>query len=129
MNSNAPNLTALIIAVELDGKLDVYQELLNAGYSVYCASSYAEGMAFLNDRSIDFVIVDQGTAAFEGKIVLERAIEINRHRPVLVITRSANMTNYLDAMQLGALDYLEMPGDADLILRHVRAHTQRVPDC
>ncbi len=119
-----PNPKVLLIAHELDSLYGICQELLKAGYFVYSASSYAEGVAILNHRSIDFVIVDEGTAAFEGKPILERAVEINRRLPVLVITRSVNMTNYMDAMQLGALDYLETPVNAELILRYVRAHTQ-----
>jgi DNA-binding NtrC family response regulator len=43
----------------------------------------------------------------EGKAVLERAIQIARHLPVLVLASRLHMSCYLDAMQLGAVDYLE----------------------
>ena len=53
--------------------------------------------------------VSQGTSNFEGRGVLARAIEQDRHTPVLVLTRSIDMPCYLEAMQLGARDYVEKP--------------------
>jgi PleD family two-component response regulator len=41
--------------------------------------------------------------------VLERSIEKDRHLPVLVVARCHNMRCYLEAMQLGAVDYLAEP--------------------
>jgi DNA-binding NtrC family response regulator len=41
--------------------------------------------------------------------VLERAIEQNRHAPLLVLTRYIEVPCYLEAMQSGALDYVEKP--------------------
>lgn len=36
-------------------------------------------------------------------------MEKNRHLPVVVVARCHNMHCYLDAMQLGAVDYLAEP--------------------
>jgi FixJ family two-component response regulator len=47
---------------------------------------------------------------------------IDRHTPVLVLTRSVDMHCYLEAMQLGAVDYLEKPLPAAEILRIVEIH-------
>ncbi len=57
----------------------------------------------------DLVIVDQGGPAFEGRVIVEDAVRKDRKIPVLVITRHHNMACYLEAMQLGAVDYLEKP--------------------
>ena len=55
------------------------------------------------------VIVAQGSSKFEGHAVLERAVERNRHAPVLVLTRYIEVPCSLEAMQLGAFDYAEKP--------------------
>jgi len=101
--------------------------LRQRGYEVHCVRSYAEGAACLDHEPVDMVIVSQGSAAFEGRRVLERAIEKDRHKPVLVLTRSADMNCYLEAMQLGACDYLEKPVSAASLGEFVRTHLQPQP--
>jgi DNA-binding NtrC family response regulator len=98
------------------------QLLQQAGYTVRCCSSYTEGKACLDSRTASFVIVSQGGPAFEGREVLQRAIEKDRHTPVLVLTRAVNMSCYLEAIQLGAFDYLQKPLKAEEILGLVSAH-------
>jgi FixJ family two-component response regulator len=64
---------------------------------------------------IDFVIVNQGSPAFEARELVERVLARNRRTPVVVLTHSLDMGCYLEAMQLGAADYLEKPlSPADL---------------
>jgi FixJ family two-component response regulator len=36
-------------------------------------------------------------------------LQMDRHRAVLVVTRCVDMSCYLEAMQMGAVDYLEKP--------------------
>jgi DNA-binding response OmpR family regulator len=71
--------------------------------------SYEEGLCRLNAEPFDFIIVDQGSPHFEGRLVLERSIEENPHLPVLVVARCHSMATHLEAMQLGAVDCLAEP--------------------
>jgi DNA-binding response OmpR family regulator len=102
--------------------------LQQQGYEVRCCTSYREGEGCLKCELFDLVIVDQGGTAFEGRHVLERVIERDWHTPVLVLTRVANMPCYLEAMQLGALDYLEKPVATSelpkLMAIHARSHAR-----
>ena len=87
-----------------------YCSVLKAwGYEVRACRCYEEGMSYLGSEVFDFVIVSQGGHDFEGRCVLERAMEINRRLPVLVVARCLDITCYLEAMQLGAVDYLTEP--------------------
>jgi FixJ family two-component response regulator len=67
-------------------------------------------------------MVSQGGRSFEGRCVIERAIEINRRLPVLVLARCLDMTCYLEAMQLGAADYLAEPITFAEMERVIRNH-------
>ena len=100
--------------------------LRSRGYEVVTCSSYAEGVDRLQREGLDFVIVGQGGPNFEGRSVLERAIEIDRHRPVLVLTPRLDMHCYLDAMQLGAVDYLQKHVHPADLVWVVETHLQRV---
>jgi DNA-binding NtrC family response regulator len=90
--------------------LQHYSTMLEAyGYQVRRCGSYPEGVRRLGNEAFDFVIVSQGSAKFEGSCVLKRAIELDRSLPVLVVARCLDMGCYLEAMQLGARDYLVQP--------------------
>lgn len=109
-----------------------YSEILRLkGYDVRSSTSYREGEACLEQQAFDLVIVAQGSSDFEGHAVLARAIERDRHAPVLVLTRSIEMSCYLEAMQLGALDYLEKPVRASevgiLVERYLRNRGAKTP--
>jgi DNA-binding response OmpR family regulator len=85
------------------------RQLRERGLSVRACSSYDEGERWLERESYHLVIVDQGGPAFEGKVIAVRSILKDRMVPVLVITRHHHMPAYVEAMHLGAADYLEKP--------------------
>ena len=49
---------------------------------------------------------------------------IDRRTPVLVITRGRDMHCYLEAMQLGAVDYLEKPIASSELAHVIEAYRQ-----
>jgi DNA-binding NtrC family response regulator len=59
--------------------------------------------------AFDLIVVGQGSRNFEGRCVLAGASEFNRRLPVVVVARHLEMECYLEAMQLGAVDYLAGP--------------------
>ena len=104
-----PRGKALLVE-EDPGNLRYYSNILEGyGYRVRACNSYREGVVCLTGEIFDFVMVSQGTPKFEGICVLKRATEINRSLPVLVVARCLDMGCYLEAMQLGAVDYLVEP--------------------
>lgn len=96
------------------------------GHEVRIAPSYGDGWLALDKEHFDFVIISQGSRAFEGRGLVQHAIEIERHLPILVLTNCLDMGCYLEAMQLGAADYLEKPvlpsEIAHLIETHVKSY-------
>jgi DNA-binding NtrC family response regulator len=105
--------------------LQFYSTILEAyGYRIRRCSSYHEGVHCLGDEVFDFVIVSQGTPNFEGSWVLMRATEVDPSLPVLVVARCLDMDCYLEAMQLGAIDYLVEPLTVWEIGRLLERHSQ-----
>ena len=88
--------------------------LRNKGYKTLLGRSLSEGIKFLGTEDVSLVIVSQGTPAFEGRQVLERSLRLCPKVPVLVVARALDTHCYLDAMDLGATDYLERPEPEDL---------------
>ena len=103
--------------------LEYYRALLEEqGYKVCIANSYESAARCLEGKSLDFILVGQGTSAFEGRCVVERALRLDQRQPVVVLSRCLDMDCYLEAMQLGAVDYLEKPVSPAEIVRVVRTH-------
>ena len=104
-----PQQRVLLVDQEAGDRERYAQHLRDRGLWVRACSSYEEGERWLERERYDLVIVDQGGPEFEGKVIAARSIMKDRRVPVLVITRHHHMAAYVEAMQLGAADYLEKP--------------------
>lgn len=88
--------------------------LSDLGYVFVICGCYEEGARRVATEDFDFAIVSQGGESFEGRCVLERAAELHRDIPIIIVTHCLDTHCYLEAMELGAVDYLERPGPSDL---------------
>ena len=104
-----PQQSVLLVDLDADDRERYARHLRDRELRVRACSTYEEAGQYLERERYSLVIVDQGGPAFEGKVVAARSIMKDRTVPVLVITRHHQMAAYLEAMQLGAVDYLEKP--------------------
>jgi DNA-binding NtrC family response regulator len=99
----------LVVDEDLKDLLYYSAVLQHQGYEVHSIPSYKDGAVWVGREDFDLILVSQGSSRFEGRCVLARAIEKDRHAPVVVLSRSVDMPCYIEAMQSGALDYMEKP--------------------
>ncbi len=112
-----------LVVDEDRGDLAYYRAILQrSGWTVVTCSSYDAALDFFRAESFDLVIVSQGSCAFEGRLVLERAVTSYRKTPVLVVARTLDMGCYLEAMRMGATDYLEGPVPENELMRAAHGH-------
>ena len=105
----------LLLILEEAHDLNAYGTFLRErGYETLMCNSPRDGLNSLERESVSMVIVGQDTRAFEGRQVLERSMKLHPEVPVLVVARVLDMHYYLEAMELGAADYLERPEPSDL---------------
>ena len=106
---------AVLMILDESEDLERYGNFLrDSGYEIVTCNSAGEGLNFLETEPVAFVIVSQPTPLFQGRQVLERAVRIHPEIPVVVVARVLDMHYYLEAMDLGAIDYLERPEPRDL---------------
>jgi CheY-like chemotaxis protein len=88
--------------------LTYYAELFETlGFRVFRYESYAAAInSILLGRTFDLAVVDQGSPAFEGRVVLRY---LRPFTPFVVLTRSYRVDCYREAIGLGAAEYLEKP--------------------
>ncbi|HAH07866.1 MAG TPA: sigma-54-dependent Fis family transcriptional regulator [Elusimicrobia bacterium] len=85
------------------------QILERRGYSVEEAGSGAEGLKALHRRSFDLVILDLRMPGMPGLDVLRRIKEAAPETLVLIITGHPSVSSAVEAMKLGAYDFLPKP--------------------
>jgi len=121
--------TVLLVDEDLEYLEFIRRIIQGSGYSVEACNSYTEGIRQLESGAFEFIVVGQGSRFFEGRCVVERASKVNRRLPVVVVARQLEMECYLEAMQLGAVDYVAEPSVGAEITRllhdHLRHHQSR----
>jgi two-component system C4-dicarboxylate transport response regulator DctD len=117
-----PRITVLVMDEDADDLRSSSSLLEQKGFDVRACGTCAEALRWLQSEVFDFIIVSQGGPNFEGRSVLERAIEIDRRMPVLVLARHADIPCYIESVQSGALDYFEKPLAPQELLRLVKSH-------
>ena len=116
--ANRPFHGAKILLVSKNPEdLSYYEAILrNMHCKVQTSSSFGKGVRLLEREQYDLVVLDQGSSRFEGRQVLRTAIEADAEVPVLVLARTYDTRCYEEAMQSGALDYVEgRLGEAEIV--------------
>jgi len=90
------------------------------GYEVITVASGEGAIAALGSFSPDIVIADVVLPSGDGFSMLEHARERGLHCPIIVITAYGSQESAVQALRLGAYDFVTKPFDLDVILAAVR---------
>jgi two-component system response regulator AtoC len=96
----------LIVDDEEDLTLGYSRCLLKVGYEVKTASSGEEAIDKLKKEIFDLVLLDIRLPRMDGMEVLSRALESDPDLVIIMITAHGSVQSAVDAMRLGAYDYL-----------------------
>jgi two-component system, OmpR family, response regulator len=95
--------------------------LTSAGINVDFAATGHEGMQLTVTGAYDLVILDLVMPDIDGRLVLERLMQVRPDQPVLVLSCLADVSSKVDCLDLGAQDYLTKPFSLAELLARVRA--------
>ncbi len=90
--------------------------LTDAGYAVTALNDPEMGIAYLDESEVDVVITDLKMPKLSGQEVLEHVKRNFPHIPVLIMTAYGSIENAVEAMKLGAFDYITKPFSNDELL-------------
>uniref|UniRef100_A0A832A8F2 Sigma-54-dependent Fis family transcriptional regulator n=1 Tax=Desulfacinum infernum TaxID=35837 RepID=A0A832A8F2_9BACT len=109
---------ARICVVDDETKVRTLLRLLLAGkgHEVLEASDGAEALAALHRESIDLLIADIRMDGMSGLELLQTVKESELSCPVIFITAFATVESAIEALRLGAVDYVVKPYDDNDIL-------------
>ncbi|MBI4384317.1 MAG: response regulator [Nitrospinae bacterium] len=89
----------------------VGRDLRSEGFEVIACKSGEEAVEKLQGGAFDIVITDLMMEGIDGLGVLKKAKEIKPETMVLVLTGFGSLSSAVDALRLGASDYLLKPCD------------------
>ena len=93
------------------------ESVQDLGHEALLAPSGAVGLAMLDDRGVDAVLLDLRMPGMDGLEVLRRIRSGSHPPPVTVLTAHATAENTIEAMRLGAFDHLTKPIGRDALER------------
>jgi len=110
---------ALVIDDEQIVLDSVSQILIDENYEVDASLSGREGLDWAIERPYDIVLTDIRMPDIGGMRVLRDIKRIKSSLPVLIITGYATTKAAVQAMKLGAADYIEKPFEPEQLLESV----------
>jgi DNA-binding NtrC family response regulator len=119
----------LLIVEDKESLAQMLREAVEAdGFEPDVASSGSEAMRWLAEgRRYAAVLTDLRLPGADGIAVLRQARESDPELPVIVMTAFGTIENAVEAMKLGAYDFIQKPIDVDhlsLLLRRCREHRE-----
>ncbi len=87
-----------------------------AGYTTYTANDGRAGIEMFHKESPAVVVLDLRMSGMDGIEVLKQIKKISSETPVIIITAYSRVQSAVEAIKLGAYDYLSKPFDNDEIV-------------
>lgn len=109
----------LVVDDELIVRDSIKEWLLDEGFSVDMAGSGLEALEKLASESFQLMLLDVKMPGIDGVEVLRRSREISADLPVVMMTAYATVESAVEAMKIGALDYLMKPFDPQQMVKMV----------
>jgi len=99
--------------------------LRSAGYTVLVAASGEEGFDLARGDAFDVILSDMRMPGLSGLDILKKLRDVNVDACFIVMTGFGTVDTAVEAMKLGAVDFVQKPFYRDELLMRVRAATDR----
>ncbi|HCC53803.1 MAG TPA: hypothetical protein DEQ20_02600 [Desulfobulbaceae bacterium] len=117
--------TILVVDDERDIRRALDIVLSDEGYTVDTAANGLEAIQKLQSHEYDLVLTDLKMEGADGFEVLRKSREINESLPVIMMTAFGSVDSAVEAMKLGAMDYIIKPfmhDDLKLTIQRILEH-------
>ncbi len=105
--------TGSILIVDDEESLRSFMEIMltKEGHSVTTRASGPEALEAMRECSFDLVVTDMMMPKMSGLELLSKSKEINSKQEFIVMTAFGSLDSAIEAMKLGATDYITKPFD------------------
>lgn len=99
----------LIVDDEENAREALSKILVHDGYDVSSAANGVEALNYLRSRDADLIITDINMPEMNGLAFLRELIRSRPESNVIMLTAYGEVESYLEAMNLGAFEYINKP--------------------
>jgi two-component system nitrogen regulation response regulator NtrX len=92
----------------------------DSSYEVHEAFDGKDGLKKINNNNYDLILCDIKMPRMDGIEVLESIKASNKTLPFIMLTGHGNVSTAVEAMKLGAYDFISKPPDLNRLLNSVR---------
>lgn len=110
----------VIIEDEKTKRITMNDALIKDGYNVESFEDPVVAISYLKESEVDLVITDIRLPQMDGFEVLQKVKEMNQNIAVVMMTAFGTIESAVEAMKLGAYDYLTKPFSTDQLLLLVK---------
>ena len=123
----ADKLDASVLLVDDEEQfLQVLSErLTNRGLHVISVTSGEEAVALVENKNFDAIVVDLAMPGIDGIETTKKIKEIRPDLEIIILTGHATVKAGIEAMKLGAEDFLEKPVDLNVLLERISEAKQK----
>ncbi|MTI96706.1 MAG: sigma-54-dependent Fis family transcriptional regulator [Firmicutes bacterium] len=107
--------TILVIDDEKNMRWALSQALSADGHRVLTADDGRDGLEQYAEHQPDLVVLDVKMPGLNGMEVLKKLKELDKTLPVLMITAHGTIDNAIEAMKIGADDYITKPFELETV--------------
>lgn len=99
----------LIVDDEENARIGLSKLLTQEGYEVSSVANGYEALQYLNREKVNLVISDINMPEMNGLAFLRELHRVHPSTQVIMITAYGGVESYLEAMNLGAFEYIHKP--------------------
>jgi DNA-binding NtrC family response regulator len=111
---------SILVVDDEKSQREILEMILSGeGYDVTTASSGEAALKFVADRRFDLVLTDFRMTGMSGLDLLKELVDFDKSIIVLLLTAHGTVDSAVDALRLGAFDYLQKPYDRDKLLETI----------
>ncbi len=111
---------SILVVDDEKGQREILEMILSGeGYDVTTASSGEAAMKFVESRRFDLVLTDLKMTGMSGLELLRELTNFDKSIIVILLTAHGSVDSAVDALRLGAFDYLQKPYDSEKLLETV----------
>ncbi|MDQ6786451.1 MAG: sigma-54 dependent transcriptional regulator [Acidobacteriota bacterium] len=108
---------SILVVDDEKSQREILEMILSGeGYDVTTASSGEAAMKFVADRHFDLVLTDLKMTGMSGLDLLKNLTDFDKSIIVLLLTAHGTVDSAVDALRLGAFDYLQKPYEREKLL-------------
>jgi len=117
----------LLIDDEVEFTQTLSERMESRGLKVDSAKSGQEALKKINEVSYDAIFLDLAMPGMDGIETLRHMLEKNPDLQVILLTGHGSIDKSVEAVKLGAKDFLEKPADINKLMEKIKeAKTERM---